>query len=96
MCFEITRLREVKQFSCDVFFFQHSVMTNPTIFWTLLRSDTYQFVEDFVLFPVREKVEISFIKHMLIFVVNIRPARTFEIQLSVYSALSRLADLRNL
>ena len=31
--------------------------------------------------------------HVLIFVVNIRPARTFEIQLTVHSAVSRLTDL---
>ena len=33
-----------------MFFFQHSVMTNPTIFWTLLHSNAYKFVQDFVLF----------------------------------------------
>ena len=33
-------------------------MTNPTIFWTLLGSNAYEFVQDFCVFPVREKVEI--------------------------------------
>ena len=32
------------------FLFQQSVMTNPTIFWTLLRSNAHEFVQDFVLF----------------------------------------------
>ena len=32
------------------FLFQHSVMTNPTIFKTISRSDAYEFVQDFVLF----------------------------------------------
>ena len=52
--------------------FQHSVMTNPTIFWTVLRSNAYEFVKDVVLF-----LWYRLSTHMLIFVVNIRPARTF-------------------
>ena len=56
------------------FLFQPSDMTNPTIFWTLLRSNAYEFVQDFVLF-LSGRYRLS--THMLIFVVNIRPARTF-------------------
>ena len=57
--------------------FQPSVMTNPTIFWTLLRSNAYEFVQDFVLFLSGKKYRYRLSTHMLIFVVNIRPARTF-------------------
>ena len=61
------------------FLFQHSVMTNRTIFWTLLRSNAYEIVQDFVLFlsgkEKRSRYRLS--THMLIFVVNIRPAQTF-------------------
>ena len=59
------------------FLFQHSVMTNPTIFWTLLRSNAYEFVKDFVVFLSGKKSRYRLSTQMLIFVVNIRPARTF-------------------
>ena len=59
------------------FLFQHPVMTNPTIFWTLLRSNAYGFVQNFVLFLSGKKQRCRLSTHMLIFVVNIRPARTF-------------------
>ena len=52
-------------------------MTNPTNFWTLLRSNAYEFVQDFVLFLSGKKKRYRLSTHMLIFVVNIRPARTF-------------------
>ena len=57
--------------------FQHSVMTNPTIFWTLLRSNAYEFVQDFVIFLSGKQQRYRLSTQMLIFVVNIRPARTF-------------------
>ena len=59
------------------FLFQHSVMTNHTVFWTLLRSSAYKFVQDFVLFLSGKKQRYRLSTHMPIFVVNIRPARTF-------------------
>ena len=59
------------------FLFQHSVMTNPTIFKTLLRSNAYEFVKDFVLFLSGKTYRYRLSTHMLIFVGNIRPARTF-------------------
>ena len=59
------------------FLFQHSVMTNPTVFWTLLRSNAYEFVQDFVLFLSGKKYRYRLSTHMVIFVVSIRPARTF-------------------
>ena len=59
------------------FLFQHSVMTNPTIFWTLLRSNAYEFVQDFVILLSGKKKRYRLSTHMLIFVVNIRQARTF-------------------
>ena len=59
------------------FLFQHSVMANPTVFWALLRSNAYEFVHDFVHFPSGKKKRYRLSTHMLIFVVNIRPARTF-------------------
>ena len=60
------------------FLFQPSVMTNPTIFWTLLRSNAYEFVQNFVLFLLGKKYRYRLSMQMLIFVVNIRPARTFS------------------
>ena len=50
------------------FLFQRLIITNPSIFWTLSRFNAYEFVQTFVLFLST---------HMLIFVVNIRQARTF-------------------
>ena len=59
------------------FLFQHSFMTNPAICWTLLRSNAYEFVQDFVLFLSGKKWIYRLSTHMLMFVVNIRPVRTF-------------------
>ena len=61
------------------FFFQHSVMTNPTIFWTLLRSNAYEFVQDFCAFSVREKVEISSINAYAYFCGLFSPSTDFLI-----------------
>ena len=52
-------------------------MTNPTILWTLLHSNAYEFVQHFVLFLSGKKERYRLSTHMLIFVINIRPARTF-------------------
>ena len=58
------------------FLFQYPVMTNPSIFWTLLRSNAYEFVQYFVIFLSGKKYWYRTSTHILIFVVNIRPART--------------------
>ena len=65
-----------KQFSCEVFFFS-PVMTHPSIFWTQLRSNAYQFVQNVVLFLSGKKEIYRLSSHMLIFVVNFRPAQIF-------------------
>ena len=57
--------------------FQHPVMSNPSIFWILLRSNAYEFVHNFVLFRSGRKYRYRLSTCMLIFVINIRPARTF-------------------
>ena len=60
-----------------VFHFRHPFMTNPTIFWTLLCSNEYEPVQHFVIFLSGKKKKYRLLAHILIFVVNIRPARTF-------------------
>ena len=59
-----------------VFLVQHPFMTNPTIFWTLLGSNEYESVQHFVIFLSGKKYRYRLSTHMLIFVVNIRPAWT--------------------
>ena len=66
-----------KTVSVRCFLFQHSVLANPTVFWTLLRSNAYEFVTDFVLFLSGKKLRYRLSTHMLIFVVKIRPSRKF-------------------
>ena len=75
------------------FLFQHSVMTNPTIFWTLLRSNAYGFVQDFVLFLWGKSRDIVYQRICLFLLLIFAQHWLFEIQLTVYSALSRLTDL---
>ena len=58
------------------FLFQHSVMTNPTIFWILLRSNAFEFVQEFLLFLSGKSRDIVY-QHRCFFVVNIRQSRTF-------------------
>ena len=62
-------------------------MTTPSFFWTLLRSNAYGSVQCFVLFLSGKKWRYRLSKHMLICVVNIRPAGTFWI--STHYPLSR-------
>ena len=59
------------------FRFQHSVMANPAIFWTLLRSNAYAFVKDFVFSCQGKSREIVYQRICLFLWLNIRPARTF-------------------
>ena len=60
-----------------MFSFSTPVMTNPSIFWTQLRSNAYGFVKKNCAFPIREKRDIVYQRKCSIFVVYIRPARTF-------------------
>ena len=93
MCGEITRWRQVKQFSCEVFFFNAQswrtlasfglccvpIHTNLFKIWCF----SYQIKSrDIVYLRVWIFCWLMFAQHGL-----------FEIQLTVYSALSRLTDL---
>ena len=75
------------------FLFQHSVVTNPTIFWTLLRSNAYEFVQDFCFSFQGKSRDIVFQRICLFLWLIFAQHGLFEIQLTVYSALSRLTDL---
>ena len=52
-------------------------MTNPTIFWTLLRSNAYEFAQNLCFSCQGKSRDIVYQRIWLIFEVNIRPARTF-------------------
>ena len=73
MCGESTRLREVKQFSCDVFFFNtQSWRPLPSFGLYCVPMHTHLFK---ILCFSCSGYHLS--THMLIFVANIRPARIF-------------------
>ena len=75
------------------FLFQHSVMTNLIIVWTLLRSNAYEFVQDFVLFLSGKSRDIAYQRICLLLWLIFAQHGLFEIQLTVFSTLSRLTDL---
>ena len=68
-------------------------MTNPIIFWTLLSSNAYEIVKDFVLFLQGKSRDIVYQRICLFLWSIFTQHGLFEIQLTVYSALSHLTDL---
>ena len=70
------------------FLFQRPVMTNPSIFWTLLCSNAYEFFS-----KLDRKSKAIVDKRICLFLLLIFAQQgLFEIQLTVYSALSCLTD----
>ena len=93
LCGESSRLREVKQFSCDVFFFH-------TQSWRTLSSFGHYCVPmhtnlfKILCFSCRRKSRDIVYQRICLFLWLIFAQHgLFEIQLTVYSALSRLTDL---
>ena len=75
------------------FFFQHPVITNTSIFWTLLRSNAYEFVQHFVFSCQGKSRDVVYQRMYLFLWLIFAQQGRFEIQLSDYSALPRLTDL---
>ena len=93
LCGESTRLREVKQFSCDVIFFNtQSLRTLPSFghYCVPMHTDLFKILcfschgksRDIIYQRICLYLLLIFVQHGL-----------FEIQLTVYWALSRLTDL---
>ena len=93
LCRESTRLREVKQFSCDVFFFNtQSWRTLPSFGHYCVPMHTNLF--KILCFSCQGKNrDIVYQRTGLFLWLIFAQHGLFEIQLTVYSALSRLADL---
>ena len=93
LCGESTRLREVKQFSCDVFFFNtQSWRTVPSFGHYCVPMHTN--LLKILWFSCQGKSRDIVYQRICLFLWLIFAQHgLFEIQLSVYSALSRLTDL---
>ena len=93
LCGEITRLRKVKQFSCDIFLFNtQSWRTVPSFGHYCVPMHTNSF--KILCFSCEGKSKDLVYQHISLFLWLIFGQHgLFEIQLSVYSALSRLTDL---
>ena len=91
---ESTRLREAKQFSCDVFFFNtQSWRTLPSFGHYCIPVQTNLF--KILCFSCQEKSRDIVYQRICLFLWIIFVQHgLFEIHLTVYSALSRLTDLR--
>ena len=74
-----------------VFLFRHPFITNPTIFWTRLHSKSWNMFNILVIFLSGKRYRHRLSTHMLIFVVNIRPAQTLS-DSTVYSAPPHLTN----
>ena len=85
-------LTKGKTISVRVFRFQHPFTTNPSIFWILLRSDAYEFVQHFVFFCHWQSRDIVYQCTCLLSWLTLALHGLFGIQLTVYSALSHLTD----
>ena len=76
------------------FLFQRSVMTNPSSCWTILCSNTYDFFFKIFCFSYQGKSrDIVYQRICLFWCIIFAQYGRFEIQLTVYSALSLLTDL---
>ena len=93
MCGESSRLWEVKQFSCDVFFFNtRSWRTLPSFAHYCVPMHTNLF--KILCFSCQGKSrDIVYLRICLFLWLIFAQHGLFEIQLTVYSALSRLTDL---
>ena len=67
-------------------------MTNSSIFWTLLRSNAYEFVQHFVFSCQEKSRDIVYQRTCLLSCLIFAQHGRFGIQLTAYSALSCLAD----
>ena len=93
MCGESTNLREGKQFSCDIFFFNtQSWRTLPSFWHYCFPMHTNLF--NILCFSCQGKSRDIVYQRMCLFLwIIIAQHGLFEIQLTVYSVLSRLTDL---
>ena len=93
MCGESTRLREVKQFSCDVFFFNtQSWRTQPSFGHYCVPMHTNLF--KILWFSCQGKSRDIVYKRICLFLwLKFAQHGLFEIQFTLSSALSRLTDL---
>ena len=93
MCGESTRLRDVKQFSCDVLFFDTQSWRNLSSFGHYCVPMHTNLLK-FLCFSCQGKSRDLVYQRICLFLWLIFAQHgLFEIQLTVYSALSRLTDL---
>ena len=71
---------------------EHPIMTNTTIFWTLLRSNETHFFKNFVIFRSGKRRHIVYQRTCWISWWIFIQHGLYGILLTVYSALSRLTD----